>query len=254
MSVSRSICTSQQARGGQSATQLLPLSFAGHSFLAHASGALIWPAHNCVIVADMHLEKGSALAQSGQFLPPYDSHRTLDKLEALVAGAQASQSLRKLIFLGDSFQDTGGIARLPQELHRRLQALAQRLELIWITGNHDPMPTVASGNQTVTLPGSVQSALVWSGLVLRHEPRAGAELAGEAEMIGHFHPKARVAGRGRDFTRPCFLVGQRRLILPAFGAYVGGLHHTSPTLRGLFDGPYATYVLSNSRVLRLTPR
>lgn len=229
--------------------QLLPLSFAGHSFLAHASGALIWPAHKCVIVADMHLEKGSALAQGGQFLPPYDSLRTLDKLEALVSGAEANQQIHNLVFLGDSFQDAGGAARLPGDLRARLERLADRLSLIWITGNHDPLQDGGA-----PLPGRMCAALSWSGLILRHEPRPGAELAGEAEVIGHFHPKARVVGRGRDFSRPCFLVGQRRMILPAFGAYVGGLHHNSSAIQGLFDGPYATYVLGRDRVQRLMPR
>ncbi len=234
-----------QQTAGQGA-QLVPLSFAGQSFLAHASGALIWPAHNCVIVADMHLEKGSALAQGGQFLPPYDSQRTLDKLEWLVASTQGNQQIKSLVFLGDSFQDTGGVARLPNELRARLDGLAERFALIWITGNHDPMQDGGA-----PLPGRMCASLTWSDLALRHEPRCGAELAGEAEVIGHFHPKVRVSGRGRDFSRPCFLVGQRRMILPAFGIYVGGLHHNSPAIRGLFDGPYATYVLRRDRVQRL---
>lgn len=247
--MSRATDVNLTGRNADKGPQLLPLSFAGHSFLAHASGALIWPAHNCVIVADMHLEKGSALAQGGQFLPPYDSQRTLDKLERLVASTQANRQIRSLVFLGDSFQDTGGAARLPDDLRARLNRLAERLNLIWITGNHDPMQDGGA-----PLPGRMCASLTWSKLALRHEPRDSAEMAGEAEVIGHFHPKARVSGRGRDFSRPCFLVGQRRMILPAFGAYVGGLHHTSTAIRGLFEGPYATYVLGRDRVQRLMPR
>lgn len=231
---------------------LTPLTFAGQSFLAHPSGALIWPAHNCVIVADMHLEKASGLAESGQFLPPYDSQRTLDKLETLLGDTLATllenRRIEALVFLGDSFQDERAAARLPDNLAARLHRLAERCRLLWIAGNHDPHD---EGLVQHNLPGEVHRELLWSGIALRHEPRVTPELAGEPEIIGHFHPKARVSGRGRDFSRPCFLVGRKRLILPAFGTYVGGLKANDPSIRGLFEAPVATYVVGQSRVQRL---
>ncbi len=231
---------------------LTPITFAGHSFLAHPSGALIWPAHNCVIVADMHLEKASGLAQTGQFLPPYDSQRTVERLESLVAGElQAlleNARIETLICLGDSFQDEQAAKRLPQTLSARLDDLARDHRLVWIAGNHDPLST---GLAEHDLPGEVHAELHWSGIALRHEPRPTPELDGTPEIIGHFHPKARVNGRGRGFSRPCFLVGHRRLILPAFGTYVGGMKSNDPTIKGLFESPVATYVLGQSRVQRL---
>ncbi len=200
----------------------------------------------------MHLEKASGLAETGQFLPPYDSQRTLERLENLVVSAsqtvEGSRRIVTLVFLGDSFQDERAAARLSDVLAARLQRLAERFRLVWIAGNHDPHD---AGLVQHNLPGEVHSELQWSGIALRHEPRTTPEMAGEPEIIGHFHPKARVNGRGRGFSRPCFLVGRRRLILPAFGTYVGGLKTNDPAIRGLFETPVATYVLGRTRVQRL---
>lgn len=53
------------------------------------------------------------------------------------------------------------------------------------------------------------------------------------EVSGHYHPKATLSGRGRSITRPCFLVDQVRLVMPAYGTYTGGLRTTSPVLDAL---------------------
>ena len=71
----------------------------------------------------------------------------------------------------------------------------------------------------------------------RHPGRAGAEgHAREAEICGHHHPKASVATRGGGVSRPCFVAcaSGHRLMMPAFGAYTGGLDVTSPAIRSLF--------------------
>jgi metallophosphoesterase superfamily enzyme len=89
--------------------------------------------HGALLVADLHFEKASWYARFGQFLPPHDSQATLDVIEALVArtGARAVWSL------GDSFHDADGAARLDPQARARLDALTQRLDWTWITGNHD---------------------------------------------------------------------------------------------------------------------
>ncbi len=82
---------------------MVPLSFGGHDFHALPEGALFWPAHGALLVADLHLEKASWLAGGGQFLPPYDSIATLTALQALAVRTGA----RAVWCLGDSFHDVG---------------------------------------------------------------------------------------------------------------------------------------------------
>lgn len=188
---------------------MVPLSFAGHDFLALPEAALFWPAQGALLVADLHFEKASWYARFGQFLPPHDSEATLDRIEALVerTGARAIWSL------GDSFHDADGAARLDSRARTRLRALADRLDWVWITGNHD----VA----VVDTPGGRRMAEAeMGGIWLRHEadptdPRP--------EISGHFHPKLRLSLRGRHVSRRCFVGSATKLILPALGALTGGL-------------------------------
>jgi len=64
------------------------------------------------------------------------------------------------------------------------------------------------------------------------------------EVAGHYHPKARLAGR----SRPCFLVDAARIVMPAFGTYTGGLSCTAPDLRALM-GDGALAVLTGPQAL-----
>ena len=84
-----------------------PLQVAGAALLADPDGALYWPEEKLLVVADLHLEKGSSYARHGQMLPPYDTRDTLGRLEAEVAALAP----RALVLLGDSFHDEGSEAR-----------------------------------------------------------------------------------------------------------------------------------------------
>ena len=90
---------------------MVPFSFAGHDFAASLDGALFWPRHNALLVADLHLEKASWFARLGQMLPPYDSLATLQALERQVEASGATA----LYCLGDSFHDRFGCDRLPDD-------------------------------------------------------------------------------------------------------------------------------------------
>lgn len=188
---------------------MVPLSFAGHEFLALPEAALYWPAQRALLVADLHFEKASWYARFGQFLPPHDSAATLDMIEALVdrTGAQALWSL------GDSFHDADGAARLDPLVRARLDALTGRLDWVWITGNHDVAMTDMPGGRRV-MEAQVE------GIWLRHEADADDP---RPEISGHFHPKLRLSLRGRHVSRRCFVGSPTKLILPALGALTGGL-------------------------------
>jgi uncharacterized protein len=192
---------------------MVPFSFAGHSLAALRSGALFWPARRALIVADLHFEKASWFAQTGQMLPPYDSAATLSDLESAVTATDPAE----IWCLGDSFHDSRGCERLPVAEQQRLRALTTAHRWVWIVGNHDAVLGDPCG-------GEVVDEAEVDGLVLRHE---AAPAESRPELSGHFHPKLRVRIRGRQVARRCFVATGTKLILPAFGALTGGLdaHH-----------------------------
>ena len=187
------------------------------TFLADASGALWHEADRTLIVADLHLEKGSAFARRGMMLPPYDTAATLAGLAAVIAHYDP----RRVVSLGDGFHDMDGARHLDAMARSALGAMQARRDWIWVRGNHDPDPT--------GLPGDSAAACTIAGVTARHEPAASA--ADSGEIAGHLHPVARFAG-GR---RRCFLSDRRRCIMPAFGAFAGGLELRDEAFAGLFN-------------------
>ncbi|WCT78939.1 ligase-associated DNA damage response endonuclease PdeM [Novosphingobium humi] len=196
--------------------QFAPFSFADHEWLISNSRAVYWPAQQALLVADLHLEKASWFAQTGQMLPPYDSRETLERLSA----AAAMTGARRVLCLGDNFHDDDGPARMEPEAARLLGDLTRRLEVVWIVGNHD-------AGMTRAMAGDVVEDLMLDGIALRHEAEPGET---GPEISGHYHPKLRLRVRGRMISRPCALRSENRLILPAFGALTGGMDAADPAL------------------------
>ena len=198
-------------------------------------GALWIDDAKTLIVSDLHLEKGSAFALRGQMLPPYDTHAALMKLEALMRRLQPEI----VVSLGDSFHDGGGVARMGDADRARLQAMIKACDWIWVEGNHD-------GRAPETLGGVVRETLRIGALVLRHEPTEGQA---PGEIAGHLHPCARVSGRGRSVRRRCFATDGARLVMPAFGAFTGGLNVCDDAFAPLFPEGALALVLGKQRVL-----
>lgn len=202
-------------------------------------GALWWAERRTLLVADLHLEKGSAFARRGRLLPPYDSAATIGRLAALLRRRAAE----RVVCLGDSFHDAEAAARLGAAELASLRALTAARDWVWIAGNHDPAPPAALG-------GRVAEELVLGPLLLRHAAEAGP-VAGE--VSGHYHPKASVRHRLGRFTGRCFVADGRRVILPAFGAYAGGLDVLDPAIARLFPEGFEVRLLARGRV-RAFPR
>lgn len=194
---------------------------AGQKLVADWRGVVFWPTTNTLIVADLHLEKGSSYARGGQFLPPYDTMTTLKRLTQCVEKWRPE----RVIALGDSFHDPKASKRLPLPAISTLQTLIKNTEWIWITGNHDPEPPANLG-------GEVLNELHEGSLIFCHEPNEGQAMG---EIAGHLHPKARLVRRGRSIRRPCFAVSTQRMILPSFGAYTGGLDVMDKAFDNLFE-------------------
>jgi DNA ligase-associated metallophosphoesterase len=215
---------------------MVPLSFAGQSFLALPEGALFWPARRALLVADLHFEKASWFALKGQMLPPYDTIATLSDVARLVERTGATE----LWCLGDSFHDSKGCERLPADARALLTGMTARLRWVWITGNHDAAMIDHCG-------GEIAEEAEVDGIVLRHEadPRDS-----RPEMSGHFHPKLRVRLRGRAIARRCFVATGTKLIFPAFGALTGGLDAGHPEIVRVVGGGAEALIALEDRLLR----
>ncbi len=197
------------------------------------SGALWLDDERALVVADLHLEKGSAFARRGQMLPPYDTRETLRRLALEVADLEP----RVVVFLGDSFHDHGGEDRLEADDRDRLARLARGRTLVWLAGNHDPAaPT--------SLPGETARTIRLGGLDFVHEPTGGTRL----QVAGHLHPCAKVRGRGANVRRRCFVTDGERLILPAFGTYAGGLNVRDAAFAPFLSRPPLAAVLGSNKV------
>lgn len=216
----------------------LKLTVNGEACVLRCSGALWLPAHQALIASDLHLEKGSAFAARGQMLPPYDSPATLAKLEAEIEALAPAT----VVLLGDSFHDSQAVGRMDPTQLARLERLAAGRDWIWLEGNHD---LDALAGTLDRLPGRVVETMALGGLFLIHEPQAEPH---PGETAGHLHPAARVAAYGRGVRRPCFVTDGNRLILPAFGAFTGGLDVRDPAVAGLFPAPPLTAVLGRDKV------
>ena len=215
------------------------LKLGRRTLVARASGALWWAEERLLAFADLHLEKGSSYAAHGALLPPYDTRDTLLRMTAEIDRLDPAT----VVCLGDSFHDLGAWARMHGEDAALLAALAHRRRWVWIAGNHDAaLPP--------SLPGEAAGELMIGSLVLRHQ--ADGEAAA-GEISGHFHPKVSVHARGKVLVRRAFLEDGRRLVMPAFGAYAGGLDAGDPALRALFPRGFLAHVLGRTRVFSLRP-
>ena len=215
------------------------LVVAGIPLLADPSGALYWPEQGLLAVADLHLEKGSSFAARGQLLPPYDTAATLARLGRLIA----HYAPRVVVALGDSFHDGGGPQRLAQDDRDNLRGLQRGRDWIWITGNHDPEPASNIG-------GTFHETLKIAALIFRHLPTGAA-----AEISGHLHPVARVAHRGRTVSRRCFAADKTRMVMPAFGAYTGGLNVRDAAFADLFGTlTFTAHMLGEGRLYAFAAR
>jgi DNA ligase-associated metallophosphoesterase len=209
-----------------------PIHLGSERIMLDPAGVAMVASTRAMVVADLHFEKGSHFAAGGRFVPPYDTRDTLARLGPLIR----RYGPRRLILLGDSFHDARGATRLqPADLAALLEMLAG-IEVVWVLGNHDPVAPAG-------LPGLAAEEWREGGLVLRHQGGGTG-----AEVSGHFHPKASLPTRMGLVTRACFLADGRRLLMPAFGSYCGGLAVTDPAIAALFPRGGRAFLLGKERL------
>lgn len=213
----------------------MKIQFTNHELILHESGVLLWPAQDLLVVSDLHLEKGSHFAKRGYFIPPYDSHETLRRLLEVLK----TTSLQKILILGDCFHDAQGYYRLNATDVALFDEL-KKFSPVWIQGNHD-------GN---FVPKGFTAFKEYSieGIVFRHQ---AAKNDNGFEISGHYHPKVTLLHKGGKITKDCFIEDGRKLILPAFGAYTGGLDVSNEEIQSIFPSSFQTHILGASKVITL---
>ncbi len=215
------------------AARAVTIEISGVTLRADLSGALFWEEQSLLVVSDLHLEKGSSFAARGVLLPPYDTLATLARLAEVITWHDP----RVVIALGDSFHDRTAHDRLSAANRETIAALQSRRDWIWISGNHDPALPSDFG-------GVVASEVAVGPIAFRHEPTGAS-----GEIAGHLHPKARVSTRGRSMERRCFACDGERAVMPAFGAYTGGLSIRDAAFARIFQTPgLLAHVLGDSRL------
>ena len=216
-----------------SAARISTVEVVGVTLVADLSGALFWEEQRLLVVSDLHLEKGSSFAARGVLLPPYDTVATLGRLGAVIA----RHDPRMVIALGDSFHDREAHGRLSATDRDAIAGLQVGRDWIWISGNHDPALTPDVG-------GVVASEVAIGPIAFRHEPTGAV-----GEIAGHLHPKARVSTRGRSMERRCFASDGERAVMPAFGAYAGGLSIRDAAFAKIFQTlGFMAHVLGDVRL------
>jgi DNA ligase-associated metallophosphoesterase len=216
-----------------------PIPLCGAIFQADLQGALLWPAESTLVVADLHLEKGSSYAERGrrQFLPPYDTRATIERLEQLLI----RHAPRRVICLGDSVHDPRAEDRIDGEDAARIAAMTGGRDWIWIAGNHDPEPPRGWG-------GTILREVAIGNIVFRHQAHSATPDTDTCEISGHFHPVASVTTRSARLSARCFASDGRRMVLPAFGAYAGGLNVLDPAIARLFELAFSVVLLGRRQL------
>ena len=212
------------------------IGLSGRAAILDLTGALYLPDEDALLVADLHFEKGSSFARRGMMLPPYDTRETLAALREAVFRFDP----RMVVALGDSFHDVGGPDRLGEEERAVLGQVQNGRDWVWITGNHDHALPASIG-------GRVAGELALGALTLRHEPLAGAE----SEVAGHLHPVGKVVMRGRATRRRCFLTDGSRCVMPALGAYAGGLNACDAAFKPLFPNGFTAHLIGTERIFAI---
>jgi hypothetical protein len=201
-------------------------SLGGTACWAIPSGALWLPETGTLIVGDLHLGKSERMARrGGALLPPYETAATLLRLAEDIDRTKAA----RVVALGDSFDDGAAWEGVALADRLTLTRLMAGRAWVWVAGNHDPGPVEAGGTWAAEVPPG--------RVACRHQATEATP-----EISAHYHPKLRLKG----VARACFLVSAERVILPAYGAYTGGMD--CARLSHLM-GPGALAVLTGARAL-----
>ena len=190
----------------------LPTALGDEAVELFADRALLWMRMRTLFVADVHLGKAAAFRAGGVPVPRGSTATDLARLAALVDASGA----QRLVVLGDFLHAKAGVVPALDAAFMAWRAAHPSLAITLVRGNHDANagdPPASWGVDVVGEPYALPPFLACHAPV---SPRTGYALC------GHVHPGVRLSGRGDETVRlPCFVLGRRRAILPAFGRMTG---------------------------------
>jgi len=212
------------------------INFNNHEFKINNDGILFWLEKKIAIVSDLHLEKGSSFASSGQFIPPFDSEETLKKLINFVK----THEVQTIILLGDTFHDRGALNRMSSKVKSIFDSLVENYEIIFVLGNHE--------NKMKSAFIKFYEHYIVDDIHFLHE----AVLEKKYQISGHFHPVASLKINSKKITEKCLIHSENHIIMPAFGEFTGGLNINNPVFKPFLNRNYYIYLLTKKSVYKFT--
>jgi DNA ligase-associated metallophosphoesterase len=210
------------------------INFNNHEFKINNDGILFWLEKKIAIISDLHLEKGSSFASSGQFIPPYDSEETLKKLINFLK----THEVQTIILLGDTFHDGGALNRMSCKVKLIFDSLVENYEIIFVLGNHE--------NKMKSPYIKFYERYIVDDIHFLHE----AVLEKKYQISGHFHPVASLKINSKKITEKCLIHSENHIIMPAFGEFTGGLNIKNPVFKPFLNRNYYIYFLTKKSVYK----
>lgn len=176
----------------------------------------LWPERamsrrRTLFIADPHFGKAAAFRAFG-IAAPDGTAADLQRLDRLLTAINANH----LVVLGDFFHARSGCSEATLAALTAWRGGHRGLEITLVRGNHDR----ASGDPPRELEiQCVAEPWILGAFACCHEP---INDAGGHVLAGHLHPAVVLREKnGARLRMPCFVVGPRRTILPAFGGFTG---------------------------------
>ena len=210
------------------------INFNNHRFIINNEGILLWLEKKIAIISDLHLEKGSSFASSGQFITPFDSQETLNKLINFLQ----IHEVQTIILLGDTFHDGGALNRMSSKVKSIFDSLVENYEIIFVLGNHE--------NKMKSPYIKFYERYIVDDIHFLHE----AVLEKKNQISGHFHPVASLKINSKQITEKCLIHSENHIIMPAFGEFTGGLNINNPVFKPFLNRNYYIYFLTKKSVYK----
>ncbi len=190
----------------------LELELRGQHLVLLAERAAYWREQEMLLIADMHCGKAATFRARNVPIPDGNMEADLARLTTVLDKTKA----RRLAILGDWIHAAVGCTDEVIETVQEWCQSHRQVEIHWIRGNHDRL------SETVRSRFGFEDSLFLdqAPFRLQHEP---GENADRLTIAGHLHPTVSLGGRGFPRVRlPCFHVGERLAVLPAFTSFAGG--------------------------------
>ncbi len=179
-----------------------------------SEGAAVRVEEKLAVIADVHLGYEWARASKGDMVPAHSLDESIAKLGRLLDRGP----IETLVVAGDLVESSRPCERTARDVQALTNWLKDRgVNLVRIKGNHD--------ERGIELVDELSVA----GWTIAHGHKK-KKPAGRF-IMGHHHPLFRACG----VASPCFVVGERMIVLPAFSPNAAGVNVLSGYLSDATD-------------------